>query len=119
MRGGIRVKVETTQKPRWLRDLIRFLPLKSQFVLSGNVRDLQITEAQVGAYAPVPLCHALHNELKAAGYAATITYDIVAGFSAFGLNEQEVSSGRQIMERLGLTVAEGNAPAGAALLMET
>jgi hypothetical protein len=29
-------------QPRWLRDLRRFLPLKSQFVLSGNVRDLQI-----------------------------------------------------------------------------
>jgi hypothetical protein len=27
--------------PRWLKDLARFLPLKSQFVLTGNVRDLQ------------------------------------------------------------------------------
>ncbi|GHU37407.1 hypothetical protein AGMMS50256_35310 [Betaproteobacteria bacterium] len=34
------------QKPRWLRDLLRFLPLKSQFVLSGNVRDLQACEMQ-------------------------------------------------------------------------
>ena len=34
----------TFEKPRWLRDLVRFLPLKSQFVLTGNVRDLQITE---------------------------------------------------------------------------
>ena len=25
--------------PRWLRDIFRFLPVKSQFVLSGNVRD--------------------------------------------------------------------------------
>jgi hypothetical protein len=29
------------ESPRWLRDLLRFLPLKSQFVLSGNIRDLQ------------------------------------------------------------------------------
>ena len=32
------------RKSKWLRDLIRFLPLKSQFVLSGNVRDLQIED---------------------------------------------------------------------------
>ena len=29
-------------QPRWIRDLLRFLPLKSQFLLTGNVRDLQI-----------------------------------------------------------------------------
>jgi hypothetical protein len=27
------------QLGRWVRDLLRFLPLKSQFVLSGNARD--------------------------------------------------------------------------------
>ena len=35
-------------KPRWLRDLARFLPLKSQFVLSGNVFDLQTYEESRG-----------------------------------------------------------------------
>ena len=59
-------------KPRWLRDLARFLPLKSQFVLSGNVRDLQISETSPGTFAAVPLTHALHQELKAADYAATL-----------------------------------------------
>lgn|GEM_PF-6583654 len=36
------------ESPRWLRDLLRFLPLKSQFVLSGNIRDLQASEAGPG-----------------------------------------------------------------------
>jgi energy-coupling factor transporter ATP-binding protein EcfA2 len=106
------------QKPRWLRDLVRFLPLKSQFVLSGNVRDLQVIEAQPGAYAPVSLIHALHVELMSAGYAATLTYDLVSGFTAFGRNEEELAAGRNVMERLGLPASTGNAPAGAALLME-
>ena len=35
-------------KPRWARELHRFLPLKGQFVLSGNVRDLQIIEPEPG-----------------------------------------------------------------------
>jgi hypothetical protein len=39
---------ESLEKPRWLRDLLRFLPLKSQFVLSGNVRDLQASEVAPG-----------------------------------------------------------------------
>ena len=31
--------METLELPRWSRDLLRFLPLKSQFLLSGNIRD--------------------------------------------------------------------------------
>jgi len=31
-----------------MRDLVRFLPLKSQFVLSGNIRDLQAYEVAPG-----------------------------------------------------------------------
>ena len=77
-------------KPRWLRDLVRFLPLKSQFVLSGNVRDLQIAPSGAGGHAPAPLVHALHLELAAHGYEATLVYDLVSGFRAFGTSEAEV-----------------------------
>lgn len=42
------------EKPLWLRDLLRFLPLKSQFVLSGNVRDLQASEVAPGVIPPNP-----------------------------------------------------------------
>jgi hypothetical protein len=54
------------EKARWLRDLARFLPLKSQFVLSGNVRDLQIVGTAPGAFAALPLVQAVHRELKEA-----------------------------------------------------
>ena len=106
-------------KPRWLRDLARFLPLKSQFVLSGNVRDLQIAPSGEGGHAPVPLVHALHVELAAHGYEATLYYDLVSGFRAFGTSEAEVAAGRNVLEKLGLTLdPAGHAPAGPALLME-
>lgn len=42
------IGVDAYQKPRWLRDLQQFLPLKSQFVLTGNIRDLQTHEAVPG-----------------------------------------------------------------------
>jgi len=28
-----------TATPRWAKDLLRFLPVKAQFILSGNIRD--------------------------------------------------------------------------------
>jgi hypothetical protein len=40
-----------TFQPRWMRDLKRFLPLKSQFVLSGNLRDLQLSPTDNGLVA--------------------------------------------------------------------
>src|SRR5215831_12679077 len=96
------IEPTTFEKPRWLRDLSRFLPLKSQFVLSGNVRDLQIVETAPGAFAAIPLAQAVNQELKSAGYGAVLIYDLVAGFSPVGSNEGELAAGRHVMERLGL-----------------
>ncbi len=107
------------EKPRWLRDFARYVPLKSQFVLSGNVRDLQVSETNPGTYSAVSLSDCVHRELKAAGYAATIVYDLVNGFGQFGVNPDEIAASRQLLERLGLTVGEaGQSPAGPAALME-
>jgi energy-coupling factor transporter ATP-binding protein EcfA2 len=106
------------EKPRWLRDLARFLPLKSQFVLSGNVRDLQISETTPGTFAAVSLTQALHQELKTSDYGATLIYDLVSGFAPFGSNEAEVAASRQLIERVGLGIGEGNTPAGTAVLIE-
>jgi ATP-dependent Clp protease ATP-binding subunit ClpA len=111
--------LEEFERPRWLKDLVRFLPLKSQFVLSGNVRDLQIAQT-AGTVAPVPLVHALHIELAKQGYGATATYDLVSGFRAFGTTDSEAATSRQMLQRAGLTLdPSGVAPAGPALLIET
>ena len=40
-------------RPRWIRDLLRFLPLRSQFVLSGNVRDQYPVEVAPGVVVPL------------------------------------------------------------------
>lgn len=66
-------------KPRWLRDLLRFLPLKSQFVLSGSVQDLQAYEVQPGIFSTIPLQAAIARELYAAGYAEVLSIDCVRG----------------------------------------
>src|SRR5262249_5999887 len=112
------IEPTTFEKPRWLRDLARFLPLKSQFVLSGNVRDLQIVETAPGAFAAVPLAQAVHQELKSAGYGAALIYDLVSGFCPVGSNEAELAAGCQAIARLGLGAGDTSTPAGPTVLLE-
>ncbi len=68
-------------RPRWIRDLLRFAPLKSHFVLTGNVRDFQIREVAPGNYVWHNLEEYLAIELLAYGYEAVVFFDPVSGFS--------------------------------------
>jgi energy-coupling factor transporter ATP-binding protein EcfA2 len=119
VRGGIRVDPESFQKSRWLRDLLRFLPLKSQFVLSGNVRDLQAHEASPGIVTAVPLATVLNDELRNAGYQKVISYEPLSGFRSVAAIGSAPEAGDEILRTLGLMVANGAAPAGLDLLSTT
>jgi len=72
---------EIFTKPRWVRDLVRFVPLKSQFVLSGNVRDFQISDVK-DEYC---IWHSLEDflalEFQSLGYEAVVFFDPVTGFN--------------------------------------
>jgi hypothetical protein len=109
---------EIYTKPRWLRDLLRFLPLKSQFVLSGNVKDLQTQEVTQGVIAAAPLLSVLAAELVAAGYSHVLLHDPVAGFRVFGTTGID-SEADGVLESYGLVAANGVAPAGPDLLAAT
>jgi hypothetical protein len=103
---------------RWLRDLRRFLPLKSQFVLSGNVRDYHLLRHAPGAVVPAPLVAVLDSELRSAGYAHTLTYDLARGFRVATPDPKAAAAGEAAMRRIGLAPAGGCAPAGLDLLGE-
>src|SRR5689334_9040768 len=105
-------------KPRWLRDLLRFLPLKSQFVLSGNVKDLQTQEAAPSLVVTAPMITVLAGELARAGLARTVLYDPVGGFRVSGSPEAP-ADGDAVLREFGLTPANGSAPAGIDLLAAT
>jgi hypothetical protein len=107
------------EKPRWLRDLLRFLPLKSQFVLSGNVRDLQASEAVHGVISAVPLTTALTAELRQAGYGEVLLYEPLSGFRVAPEPGRITSEGECPLVRLGLTPVNGIAQAGLDLLGTT
>ena len=85
--------VTAFERPRWIRDVRRFLPLKPQFVLSGNVRDLQPLDVGTGQVTSQPLSVVLAAELRDVGYAHVLLYDPVAGFGNFRRREARRSPG--------------------------
>jgi len=117
--GGVRVKEEFAQRPRWLRDLNRFLPLRSQFVLSGNVRDLQIHEPAPGEVTAVPLATILVDQLRKFGCQRIATFDLVSGFRGLSPPESGAEGGDEILRAVGLMPSNGAAAGGVDLLATT
>ena len=107
------------ERPRWQRDLVRFLPLKPQFVLSGNVRDLQLAAAGDGV-AALALSTTLADLFIEAGYAQVVGYDPVAGFRALRRPGADERAATGFLERLDLQPGHGGAaPAGPELFAAT
>jgi energy-coupling factor transporter ATP-binding protein EcfA2 len=100
------------EKPRWLRDLGRFLPLKSQFVLSGNVRDYQAVEVAPGTVTAQPLVQSLAASLRQLGYVQSLLYEPIFGFKAVALAGEPNASTEETMRQLGLAVEDGRAAGG-------
>lgn len=107
------------ENPRWIRDLLRFLPLKSQFVLSGNIRDLQACEVTPGIITAQTFNQTLCDSLLKAGYVQVLSWDPVAGFRALGRPGSDPATGQTLLVELGLTPVDGTAPAGIDLLGAT
>lgn len=113
------MKSGSIQKPRWLRDLVRFLPLRSQFVLSGNVRDLQIHEPAPKAITAVPLTSILIDQLQKYGYERIVSFDPIAGFRSISARGAGAQEGNEALRELGLMPSNGAAPGGVDLLATT
>ena len=76
-----------TLAPRWLQDLERLLPIRSQVALSGNIRDSFLMPMASGA-ALVPLLRCLWEMLRTEGYQCALVYDPAEGLRAYP-NEPE------------------------------
>ena len=96
--------------PRWLRDFKRFLPLKSQFVLTGNIRDLQPAEVAPQVVAAQPLIEVVKESLYRKGFDGVLLWRPLAGFQYLPpLGAEPGPRGEAAMSRLGLD-ASGRAP---------
>src|SRR3990167_7159150 len=98
---------------RWLLDLERLLPIRSQFVISGSIRDSFITPL-AGGPALVPLVRALWESLKASDYRFFLVVDPADGLRVYPdepaqrelatrLFDLKLSNGYQVMSLESLT----------------
>jgi hypothetical protein len=80
-----------TFSPRWLREFRRFLPLKSQFVLTGNVRDLQPWQfPNTSDVVPMRIDYVLAGAFIDAGYHHVFTFDPLHGFRIANASNHDV-----------------------------
>lgn len=103
-------------KPRWIRDLIRFLPLKSQFVLSGNIRDLQACEIAPNVITPQTFQLTLYRTLREVGYSQVLIWDPLYGFYGLETPDLPTADVDRLLQDLGLNPENGRASAGVDLL---
>ncbi len=83
--------------PRWLADLERLLPIRSQFVVSGSIRDNFLASlASSGATALVPLVRALWETLKVRNYKLLLVFDPSDGLRVY----PDETAQRELAERL-------------------
>ncbi len=81
--------------PRWLADLERLLAIRSQFVVSGSIRDSFLVSLATGA-ALVPLLRALWEALKVRDYRFFLVFDPADGLRVYP--DEPVA--RELAERL-------------------
>lgn len=98
--------------PRWQRDVQRFLPLKSQFVLFGNVRDLQAIELVEGSVTVQPLPETLFQTFRRAGYSDLLYFAPISGFSNL-ISTDDYGSSLDLLQKLGFSQQEDRPRGGA------
>ena len=70
--------------PRWIQDLERLLPIRSQFVVSGNIRDSFLTPMRGSdALMLAPLLRCMWSSLSALGYRCLLVYDPIEGLRPY------------------------------------
>ena len=68
--------------PRWLRQLEQYLPICSQFVVEGNIRDVHLVRSEDGLLLQ-PIVNCLWEALQAQGCEGLLVYDRVSGLRVF------------------------------------
>lgn len=69
--------------PRWARDLYRLLPIKSQFILSGNIRDSFLITNEQGVYSTTNLFDLLWKVLQSYGFKRLEIFDPIDGLRVY------------------------------------
>ena len=74
--------------PRWLRQLAQYLPICSQFVVEGNIRDVHLVRSEDGLLMQ-PVVNCLWELFREQGCEGILIYDRVAGIQVFPQDRQQ------------------------------
>ena len=74
--------------PRWLRQLAQYLPICSQFVVEGNIRDVHLVRSEDGLLMQ-PVVNCLWELFREQGCEGILIYDRVAGIQVFPSDRQQ------------------------------
>lgn len=73
---------EEVLEPKWISDLNRLLPIRSQFILSGNIRDSFLV-GDNDQYRVSPFLDCLWHTLEQRGFAFLLVFDPVDGIRVY------------------------------------
>ncbi len=83
--------------PRWIRDLERLLPIRSQFVVSGNIRDSFLTPLG-DQLTLAPLVRCLWVHLARLDYRFLLVYDPIEGLRPYPAEPAAVELASRLFE---------------------
>jgi ATP-dependent Clp protease ATP-binding subunit ClpB len=84
---------------RWVDDLQRLLPIRSQFVLAGNIRDSFLTPLQgTQNYTLAPLLRCLWGALAAQGYEFLLVFDPIEGLRPYPNEPAVVAQATKLLD---------------------
>jgi len=92
--------------PRWIRDLARLLPIRSQFVVAGNIRDSFLTPYEQGTTL-APLLRCLWAHLAPLDYRFLLVFDPVEGLRPYPNEPATVELATKLFD---LKLADGVMP---------
>jgi len=92
--------------PRWIGDLLRFLPIRSQFVVAGNIRDSFLTPL-AGTTTLAPLLRCLWAHLSPLDYRFLLVYDPIDGLRPYPNEPAVVELATRLFD---LKLADGAMP---------
>ncbi len=94
--------------PRWARDVLRFIPIRAQFLLSGNVRDRFPFPFAPGKYTPITLSQYLVEILNLRGYDGFLNFNLTEGLSVMVPKAGDIAQARSFFEKLCDVQFDGN-----------
>jgi energy-coupling factor transporter ATP-binding protein EcfA2 len=85
--------------PRWIADIERLLPIRSQFVVSGNIRDSFLTPVAGGNDLTLaPLLRCLWTSLQRLGFQCMLVFDPIDGIRPYPAQAAQVELATRLFQ---------------------